>query len=546
MSPAAEERLHRHVDQILAAASVPRAQVDDVAQELMGHLVEKAEALVAVGESEDAAVTRAIAEFGGPGELGPALTGAMRSRIWASTIGVLVPPRPAGLVRPGVIWWLRLVLALEVVLIAVGLAGRVATAPPLTAVAALASMVVGAGATLIAFRAVDRGQRWALWYAIWIAALFVVFGAWDALHPAQPQTVTIPLGAILGGAVLLGALGSRPALRTYMRASRPLSLAASVGIVVALIVPPTLPMLAAGADPTQAGPDDLTLRLALACRDGTITAGSSEYPVRRADLTISASWRRADLLPRGLAGLLASQDETADTLGLRGGAAGGAAWLWDEDPAIRDEVSGETAGWWGSTSPSWSLIPDDVPGGLSVAIPASAIRSGHTITVAWHLYREMQGEAGPDSGVDVFYAHLDRFVLFGSVGCNETAVAHHILPVFAGSPMCDAEASLTSASDFVRQAMAALDAADPESRRYLAIQGAMAATEADGLLRTVMDDALKSSVAWQALERRYEHLLAAADALRPDLATVPGRATELMALADDDRRAATSAGLVCR
>jgi hypothetical protein len=82
-----------------------------------------------------------------------------------------------------------------------------------------------------------------------------------------------------------------------------------------------------------------------------------------------------------------------------------------------DLATGEDAGWWGSTSPSVALIPQDVMGSLTVAYERDAPQPGHTLRTTWRLYwADSRQTRWPR--IEVFYAHLDRFLLYAQVECN--------------------------------------------------------------------------------------------------------------------------------
>ena len=102
MAPLAETNLRAHIADILAAGGIPGTVRDDLAEELYGHLVERVVALRAEGISEADAVARAIADFGGVDQLSGDLRSVYHSRLWASTIGVLLPAMAAPDHRPGV------------------------------------------------------------------------------------------------------------------------------------------------------------------------------------------------------------------------------------------------------------------------------------------------------------------------------------------------------------------------------------------------------------------------------------------------------------
>jgi hypothetical protein len=100
-------------------------------------------------------------------------------------------------------------------------------------------------------------------------------------------------------------------------------------------------------------------------------------------------------------------------------------WLLaNGDVSVVDAATGEQAGWFGSTAPSVALLPETI-GSFTIGIAAEAIRAGHTIRAIWLLTPVSDaGAAWPR--IEVAYAHLDRFLLEGTVSCGETTTAHQV------------------------------------------------------------------------------------------------------------------------
>jgi hypothetical protein len=453
MTPEARHRIDVHVAAILDASGVPTRRRQDLAEELFGHLAERVAALVAAGVPEADAAARAVADFGPPGRLGRELTRAYRSRLWASTIGVLVPPLAAPADRPSVVGWLRLILGLSVGLEAIGLAIAAANETPVHALMAVVGLGTGMLLGVLAFRALARGQRWALLYAIVVALLFVFSGARDTLFPAVPGSINIPLGAIAAALVLLATVHSWPELRAYVAHSPSLRRAMGASLVAAVALSTLLPAgLAAVPDPTQAGAADAEMRLSMTCdrRDGRDAYGAAIPEMPHMTLVVDLHWHHGDLLPGGLAGAIsglfervnASPDvtrEVGDTAGWRAVGVDTFDYQFDGQESVIDVATGATAGWFGSASPSVNMIPrSEIPGSQTVGVAPEAIRGGHTLRITWQIEGVNQGvDAHPR--MEVFYAHLDRFVLEGIVGCGEAVIGHEV-PRYAPAVPADGPA----------------------------------------------------------------------------------------------------------
>jgi hypothetical protein len=428
MTPEVEARFRAHAAGIIAAAGVPASGREDLEEELVGHLVERWASLVADGLAPDASVHQAIAGFGTADQLAPPLRLAYHSRLWASTIGVLLPvvTRPPG--RPSAVGWLRFVLGVMVV---IGVAGAALLVPNLSLfhlVTAGPLLVFGIVGLVLAFIGLGRGQRWALRYAIAAAGILFVEGIITVIS-AIPGAVTIPLGSILAALALLAAWSQSDALARFVSGSARLTAPVSLALVVALFGPSLAPRLAALPDPARATAADLDLAVSMTCGRADVTPwdGPTLPNAQIATVQVDATWSRTDLLPSGLAGLFAPAED-GDTSAIR--VVGTEhPWVWSpaDPPVPVDLATGEDAGWWGSTSPSVALLPDDVLGSLTVAFARDAPRQGHTLRTTWRLYwADSRQTRWPQ--VEVFHAHLDRFLLYARVECNGAAHGVEIDP----------------------------------------------------------------------------------------------------------------------
>ena len=431
MTPGSEARLRAQVATILTGGAVPAHLRDDVAEELYGHLVERMRAHQIGGLSETDAVERAIAELGTADQLGRDFGRTYHSRLWASTIGVLLPAVAPRDQRPAVVGWLRFTLGLAMLIAGIGLALLLPQATPVRALITLVAEAFGLWAIGLAIGALARGQRWALLYAIAVCVGLLAWGVESVL--ATPSgSITIPLGAILAAGVLLAVYAAWDRLQGLRRrigshrtedGRGPAALAHGPGHRAAGA------RWAAGSDPGGTG-RSAHVRLSMVCDRGDVAFDGigTVSDIQRVTLVADMSWQRSDLLPKGVAGLFNSSD-SGDSAGFR---------LLDEAPdlplptwllangdvSVVDLATGEQAGWFGSTAPSVALLPETI-GSFTIGIAPEAIRSGHTIRATWLLTPVSDaGAAWPR--IEVAYAHLDRFLLEGTVSCGETTTAHQV------------------------------------------------------------------------------------------------------------------------
>jgi hypothetical protein len=213
--------------------------------------------------------------------------------------------------------------------------------------------------------------------------------------------------------------------------------------MLSLLLPPIVPpALAALPDPTQAGPDDLAVELSMQCDRGDVAFDGIGTVSDRQRVTLVAdmTWRRSDLLPEGVVGLFKPSDY-GDSAGFR--LLGDApdiplpTWLLaTNDVPVVDLATGEQAGWFGSTSPSLELLPRTI-GSFTIGIAMAAVRSGHTIRARW-LLTPVADTGAEWPQIEVAYAHLDRFLLEGTVSCGETTTAHPVPLTTPQSPQMPA------------------------------------------------------------------------------------------------------------
>jgi hypothetical protein len=431
MPPAIEEQLRAHVARTLATAGVSAHVRDDLLEELLGHLFERWAAHVANGMEMAVAADRAIADFGVSADIGRQLGRTYHSRLWASTVGVLLPGVVAPQDRPSAIRWLRFVLGLMIVLNGVG-AAALAVLTPIHLLAYTAGLVLSTVGLVLAFIGLGRAQSWALIYAACAAFLLLVLGLVDLAQRRQPGEILIPVGTILAAIALLVAYRQREALARFVAGSSRPRRALSVALSLSVLAPLTPLALEAVPDPTQATAQDMDFRIEMTCdyRDLTLPSGELLVDAPVATVVLGATWAHTDLLPLGLARFLSGPDD-ADTVAIRiNGTA--RAWLWSDDdgPTVEDVANGQrlAVGTWGSTAQSNRLLPDDVIGSLTVGLERHEVHPGHTVRTTWELYWFGDGQLTRWPTIDAYYAHLDRFLLAGSVTCNGIQQGHVVDP----------------------------------------------------------------------------------------------------------------------
>ena len=204
-------RLRAHVESILSRSSVPATERDDVAEEMYGHLWQRWQDAMAAGTSASQAAETAIRSFGEASRLGHEMTGAYHSRLYATTIGRLLPAAATPPGQPEGFAQMTLLLAL-IAIVQLVLVGTFLDLTPVRAVVLAAGAGLSIALSVLAIRAFVRAQRWALRYCQFVVAMVLVQGATTLLSSSPggsnpPGGVAIPILSIVG----LWALG--PAIR---------------------------------------------------------------------------------------------------------------------------------------------------------------------------------------------------------------------------------------------------------------------------------------------------------------------------------------------
>lgn len=407
MIPAgAHERLATHVDAVLDAASVPLGERDDLAEELLGHLVERCAGLIGEGLDPDEAASRAIAEFGAAVRIGRDLTRAYRGRLWASTIGVLLPNETRS-DRPMAVT-LFAVQAFALSAIYVGTAGwALLNHPPVQALLLGLGASATSSALLVLGFGLLRAQRWALA----IAAFGSIVIGMDGVIGFTEHTIR--LSAILAA---LGLAALALEFRRVLEWLDPTPAPRWPGAILAglLCLPLAAPVASAVPDPTQATSDDLDLVLSLDCEASqevrsSAAAGDRQVSIEPAIvITVDIRWSRASLFPGGIADGWSADDVI---VGLPD------EWtMWDAqlvDPGTGQEVPGA-----GGLGPG---RPDSDARRWSASIPREELRPGRTIRFEITMLDEYIGPRSlplPTEPIAARYWHANKFSEERTASCR--------------------------------------------------------------------------------------------------------------------------------
>jgi hypothetical protein len=416
--------LRAHVEATLAASGVPASDREDVAEELYGHLWQRWRDEVAAGASASEAVESAVRSFGDAGRIGFQMTAAFHSRLYATTIGALLPAAVAPEGRPSGYRRLRLLLLLSAMMeLVMAWIGLTLLTPGRAAVLVAAALVTFA-LDALAYRAFGRGQRWALRYCQFVLATVLVAGA-ASVFTATPNGVTVPIVGLIGLWMLGPAIGGEMA--DWFSHSRPIGRGLAVALVTATMAGFLLPMAAPVLpDPTQVTAADLDLRVTATCtRDAS-------GGVKAMDLETRLRWGRLDLFPGGLghASVQQWQDGLLPLIPTTGGKAtqGGAGQpiagpRW---PGYQLDPSEPTV-----ASPDGSVadaVNFQMPEGLVPAFPDVAmpqglefavggLHAGWTYDIVYHYRWASDTPAPTDPSMTVWYVHLDRFAVQALASC---------------------------------------------------------------------------------------------------------------------------------
>lgn len=283
--PGVRERLAAHVDAVLAGARVPATHRAEIAEELLGHLIQRVKELLTDGLTPHDAAERAIRDFGGAERIGRDFTRTYHGRLWASTIGVLLPAgTPAGRPLAVTLFW---ILALAMSAVYLLLAGwALAHHPPIRALVLGVGGATASGAILLVGLALRRARGWALDVATAGSLILVVLGV------VELASGRISLGGLLALAALLVYFNDPLRVRRWMTPA-PEPRGAVIVAVIAIGLPLLQPVAVDFPDPTQAEPKDLHITAWMEC---------TENP-RGGTVTVELEWARTSLAPGGAARL---------------------------------------------------------------------------------------------------------------------------------------------------------------------------------------------------------------------------------------------------
>ena len=388
--PGVERRLRGHVDRVLRTAHVPATERESVADELTGHLVERWQSLVRDGLDEAAATERAIRDFGTADRIGRDLTRTYHGRLWASTIGVLLPAAVPRAPQPRIARWLGVSLRFYAVFAGLATALIVGGLSPVAATFWLAFGLASTALMVLAAMALRRRQRWALDLAIVVNVIGLLYGLYHML--TTPGLFS--LNVVFSGLVLAIALTQRDRLGLWVRRSRPIRNGHAVAIFVVILGGSLAPAAARELpDPTQAGPDDLHVTLAVDCGDRVTT------------VTADVRWDRVSFLPGGLANL----DQYGDLLLLENSP--NDRWEYDSYPTLVDLATGRVV-----AEPDEWYAPNEArleafegPASAPIQINWNALEPGRTYRATWELRRFSAPDVDTTFAASVEYLHADQF-----------------------------------------------------------------------------------------------------------------------------------------
>lgn len=435
-SGAVQARLYAHVESILNGASFRQRDRQDLSEELYGHLWQRWQDAVASGLGEEAAADQAIRSFGGPASLSRDVTLAYHSRLYASTIGVLVPTVADAKGKPRAYWVIYFLLFTTFWAMAYGQAEALMSWTPLRAAIGFGGTLTAFIAASLVFQAYRARQRWTLRFAgLEVGLLVWWIGILASTTHFSPE-VAVGAGAGLGIAGLAFAwpwhllpLSSWRDLRLRSLSSwmyeRPIPRRLLVGLGTMLVVGSAMPVVALNvADPTQIGPADMQVGLTVTC-----DRSASGY-VSAVDVTASFLFQRTDVWPNGLVGAFQGSGPTDEI-----------AWVVEGSrpngvPMITPMLT--RAGTARDTTDGTPLAlgsPENRDGRAFLTIPDSArLRAGHRYEVTW-LYSVAPGLRDSDiTPVTFGYDHLERFYLQATAGCGQTATGHTVPRLLVTGP----------------------------------------------------------------------------------------------------------------
>jgi len=409
--------LRAHVDRVLAASSVPDGQREDVSEELYGHLYERWQEAIATGLLPQAAAASAIEAFGTPGAIGPQLTSAYHSRLYASTIGLLLPTNTSSggvegfgralvLLGLGIVGQLILAVALAIL------------ASPLPAIAGIAACLYGALFSVLAIKGLDRGQRWALRFVQAICFIDIVASIDLAFASSQASVLAVGIAVAIDWWIITGvrvpdvSADESVGLRRLATPFAIASLVVAYGVPVGALLAP---------DPTQAAAYDLSMRVTANCPASGPWSVVADLRWSKTDLF---GGRLLPVLNDGIGLSVGRDDDTAPAF------PGDAMPAFDEDVTGGDLVDLST----GATihadlgpADEWTTPTVFNVGNRKFSIDPTVMQAGRTYETTFLLDGASADEGvvwgGRDGRFRVRYEHLGRWGLEVIATCGHTETA---------------------------------------------------------------------------------------------------------------------------
>jgi hypothetical protein len=441
-----ELRLRTRVEAILDRASVASAERADLAEEMYGHLWQRwQDGLAAV--TPEASLDRAIEAFGDPSTLGRDITGAYHSRLYASTIGVLLPSiAVASPEKPGWGPFLLRVFLVGILLQDVAMAAwALQTLTPGRLAITLAGLTLSAFTAVLALRAFGRAQRWALRLARLALAISILGGMVELMAGPGLQVNPLAVVALLAAPAAIG-----PGLEAWVAHSRPIRRRLGIPLAAMLVGGFLMPPLAlALPDPTQVGPADLSIGVTATC--GTDSQGDTTVTVEA-----RIRWDRLDQWPSGLLNLK-SADPYTSTPGQEAYDGLVATVMASPDQDVSSYVGttvdvdqipqpylseGEPT----VVGPDSSTVQDWIRGSTywtggggwiaGYTFPQTGLSPGKFYTVRWVFSPSPWNGNQPLTSASqhpamavVSYSHLDRFLVQGVATCSTPGVGVQVAPL---------------------------------------------------------------------------------------------------------------------
>jgi hypothetical protein len=415
------EQLAEHAWAIVRSAALPESDREDVAEELSGHLEASFRAARAHRLTDDDAVAHAVAAFGGNEVVARELMVTYRGRLWASTIGQLLPLVVRAGDPPSPLGWLVGFDRIIAVLSVLGAVTFLLTGSPVRAIVGFVSGVAAAAVVWLAATALRRGQRWALNVSALVCAVNALI-FFVALAPPGGG-INISLTGLLGLVLLLRLAVNLAPLNAWVAGSRPIS-APLGGFIGGCLLAWSGFALVGGTipDPTQIGPADVRAIALVTCRlpPGTREGGETSKPAPTLDLEVT--YDRVDAWPRGV---LRDRSSWGDLIRLDVGPSfyvslGDIRATGVDSDGTRQPVDVS----------SWVDVPADLSPeahsqivGDILGTDQRAGRAIHLIAPTFAVAGDPDGAADPGIPSDGIVAsielrHLDRFTLRGFAVCG--------------------------------------------------------------------------------------------------------------------------------